>query len=485
MNTIVDQLPPIMNILKEQRDSVMKENNIAQDQLISALEDLNKSVTAIRMYEPFYGDLDFSVLHDMGFNELTKIDLPEGEITSIRNLPNTITSFECPKNLLVELEDLPDSLTHLEVPFNFLTHLDISHLSKLEKLNVNHNQLAQLDNIPSKMTDLLCENNKLRKLDLASSPNIRVLHINDNRILLIENLPEGIVDFQMDNNPGIEFRNSPNIPHTKTTEHKAEVAFAKKATYLENLKLYFKLKDKYESDNKKVQRKTYRSAPTKRMAKAALLNILPKCVNCKRPVGTIFETKDRYHTAVCGDRITPCKLHLKIYNGSETMSLYTALDIYREDIDRIKETIIKRKLDTLFAYVTEAESVKLFKNELLFYNEASELYKPILDRYTELYFSSAKEALLAKKEGDVFHLNERIHMLLEEYQASENPEIIKTAMTMYHNELIPEIRNVRMLKYEAMHIEEEQKEEFTLVSTRVTLEHDEFRSVDFAPNTIA
>ena len=53
----------------------------------------------------------------------------------------------------------------------------------------------------------------------------------------------------------------------------------------------------------------------------------PKCVNCKRPVGTIFssnydrETNSRILTAMCGDRTNPCNLKLVINTGN--IQLYT------------------------------------------------------------------------------------------------------------------------------------------------------------------
>ena len=50
-----------------------------------------------------------------------------------------------------------------------------------------------------------------------------------------------------------------------------------------------------------------------------LLEIKPKCINCKRPVGTTFSAgkKDDRYTVTCGDPNpgTRCKLDIVIFNG--------------------------------------------------------------------------------------------------------------------------------------------------------------------------
>lgn len=468
-----------MNIINEKRQTVIKENNTAQEQLLGILDKLNKSSQRIRLTEPLYGDVNLSILEELGFRNITDITFAKGEITSISGLPDGLISFICPDNYLIELENLPSSLQHIEIPHNYLITIDVSNLKQLESLIVTDNQITHLENLPESLSRLLCENNKLYYLDLRTCPIIKTLHISNNKITLIENLPEGIVDFQMENNPSMEFRNSKNIPALKTTTDDAEhIKVEKKKTYVENLHEYFKLKNKYETELGKLKHSAYKSAPTKQMGKRAVLLVKPKCIKCKRPVGTIFDNKNRYYTVICGDSVQPCNLNMKIHNGSELNPIYSMLDVFQESLDQIKETIIKRKLDTLFSYVSEDESVRLFKKELELYNEQSALYKPIFEKYTELYHSEHKKAMIEKKEGDIFVLIENIRDLLKEYQKTENPELLKTAMEMQQNELTPELRNLRLMKYEVIgieHSESERRDLFTLTTHEVMFEKSEFR----------
>jgi hypothetical protein len=468
-----------MNIIHEKRETVIKENNTAQTQLLGILDSLNKSSQQLRIVEPLYGDINLIVLEELGFKQLKDIQFEKGEITSIIGIPEGVVSFSCIDNYLIELESAPTTLRRLELTHNYLTSMDLDGLKDLDTLILTDNQFDRLENFPPSLSNLSCESNRLTHLDLRTCPELRVLHISNNAISLIENLPTGIVDFQMENNPAIEFRNSSIIPDPNpTTDTEEEMQFKKKQTYKENLNEYFKLKRKYETEVSKLKRTTYNAAPTKRMGKQAVLAIKPKCIKCKRPVGTIFANKDRYYTAICGDSVSPCNLNMKIHNGGELNPIYSMLDVFKESIDQVKESIIIRKLDTLFNYVSEEESVRLFKKEIELYNEQSELYKPIFERYNDLYHSDLKKTLIEKKQGDIFVLIENIRGLLSEYQKTDNIELLKTAMKLQNNELTPELRNLRILKYEDIHMESEMvgnREEFTLVCQEVVAEKSEFR----------
>ena len=111
---------------------------------------------------------------------------------------------------------------------------------------------------------------------------------------------------------------------------------------------------------------------------------------------SIFEKEWRY-TAKCGDVQAPCKLDIQIYVGDSNMSLDYILNIFLEENEEIKETIIKQKLDTLFSYVSEEESIKIFKKELEAYSASSKSFKQLLDKKNERFYSMEKKRLIEKK----------------------------------------------------------------------------------------
>ena len=112
------------SFIQEHRQNTIEENNTAQESLLDFLENLHPSLTEIVFKEPLNGDLDFAILKECNFTNITSIKCLPGNITSVTNLPEKITEFVCPQNLLIELDGLPKSLTILEIPDNGLKSLD-------------------------------------------------------------------------------------------------------------------------------------------------------------------------------------------------------------------------------------------------------------------------------------------------------------------------------------------------------------------------
>jgi hypothetical protein len=439
-----------MNIIQEQRDNILKENNTAQAYLKDFLEKFNKASRDITILEPLHGDLDFSVLKDYGITNITKIILTKGDITSIIGLPESVLEFECPDNLLVSLDGLPNNISRLEIPYNYLEDFDLSSLTKLETLIINDNKLTTIENIPSNIKELNCSNNNISTLNLSGVIRLEKLIVSNNPITVIENLPEGIVDFQMENTPSIEFRNSSAAAIVENNEPKEKQKNIKDA-----LNEYFKLKSKYEEMVYDMKKKIFEKADTKRQAKRDVLTIKPPCIKCKRPVGSVFSKQNGRYNAICGDSVKPCGLDIQIFVGDSKMQLNYILQIFREDNEELKDNIIRQKLDTLFNYTTEQESIKLFKKELEEFNSNSSIYKKLLDRNDELFHSIDKKHLIEKKNDEIFHLIERVNALLKEYENTQNKELLKQAVHIQVKEIQPEIRNLRNLKYEIMELNQE------------------------------
>jgi hypothetical protein len=454
--------------MDEQREDIIKENNTAQNQLISILENLTKGSKELKIEEALFGDIDFSILKELGYGNIKSIVLADGQITNIDGLSDGLLHFECPNNLLITLDELPSSLKTLKISFNHLTNIDISSLENLEKLSISHNKISVLENLPKTLIELECDNNKLERLDLIGLSELRVLNISNNRITLIENMPVGIVDFKMENTPSIEFRNSV-LPELRAENKDAEEELKNHKNYIESLNEFFKLKNSYEINHRKMIKSAFKREPNKRLGKLAAMSVKPTCIKCKRPVGTLFSNRnDGKYTAICGDKENPCSLNIKLYSGN-TIYLPYILNIFKNEIADIKDTIIRQKLDTLFSYVTEEKSVYLFKKEINSYNSNSILYNELLEKYNELFDNKHNEEMKQKKLDEIFILTEKLGDLLTEYKKTEKSSVLKTAMDLQINELYPEIRNMRLLQNEIIELNEYDIDKFSVFKYPVQL----------------
>lgn len=137
-----------------------------------------------------------------------------------------------------------------------------------------------------------------------------------------------------------------------------------KKRFTEALNTYYKLKRAYEdliaNEKNKILKKRDLGWKEKRKL---FVRLKPKCINCRRPVGSLFKTnqdgQDRYITAKCGDKADPCKLNIQINLGHIT-NLNDAIAEDEKDLSRDKLSIVKSKNDLLFGYITSQEAVETF-----------------------------------------------------------------------------------------------------------------------------
>lgn len=438
-----------MNIITEQRENIILNNNTAQNSFIYILENMNKQTDTIHIKNILYGDLDFKIMGEMGFGLVKRIIINKGEITNILNLPNSILHFECVDNLLINIENLPVSIETLILESNYIENIELSNLTKLNTLNISHNKLTVLERFPKTIQSLNCQNNYLQRIDLDGITKLTNLNISNNQITIVENLPDNLVEFLYDNNPTIEFRNKSNVVEIPSNVKIMEDD--NKLKYVEALHEYFKLKNKYMDKLRELKHKTFKNAPNKRAAQQRISLIKMPCIKCKRKVGTIFQTKDNRHIAICGDKVAPCSLNIQLFNGGDNIHILNLLNDLKITVDELKGSIIQHRLDTLFSYISEEESLKIYQNELNEFNDVSIIHKEYLDMYNDLYNNENTKALILKKNQNIFHIIERNRDILKEYANITNEttkrELIQNVVHTQIEQLIPETRNVSLLKY--------------------------------------
>ena len=84
------------------------------------------------------------------------------------------------------------------------------------------------------------------------------------------------------------------------------------------------------------------------------------------------------------------------------------------------------------------------------YNATSAQYKEYLDKYKELYNNEQRNKAIMDKTEHVFKLIEKSNLLIEEYKKTNDYEYLKASVELQVKEIIPETRNIRMLKHHIM-----------------------------------
>jgi len=435
-----------MNIIHIKRESTIRDNNTAQREFSNILQNLNTSITELNIKVPLHGDLDLTLLSERNFDNIKTIVFGEGEITNLYHVPDGVNKLICAKNLLVELDNLPSSLIYLDCDHNYLTSFNFSKLTMLEEFHCNDNKIEEFKNIPKSIVSLYCSQNKLKHLDLRHLSKLKFLHVSNNPLIIVENLPETIHEFVSENNP-IDMEIIENEYKNEETDKKIKKQIEKKIDYIEAVDKFFELKQKYEKELLRNKRKEFKKYLNKKIGSKKAALIKPKCINCHRPVGTIFSSSVSGYSAICGDTNQPCQLNIKLLRSSNS-TIENIVMIFKENVDEIKTEIIKQKLDTLFSYISESDSAVLFSKKIKEYNEDSKLLSDNLILYNDLHNNSHKMEMIQKKNEKIHEINKKIRMAINEYKNTEYKQTLRNAVELYIHDLMPEIDNLRRLKYD-------------------------------------
>jgi hypothetical protein len=449
----------------EKRADIIQHNNTAQQQFLDILENYSKSATELRIREPLHGDLDLEPLTEFG--NIRALYFLEGEITSIVNIPPRVVSIECAKNLLTELPtELPPALVYLNVSHNYLSTIEVLAVPSLKRLLLEDNKLESVENLPESLEELNLAQNKLTRLNLGGLTKLSKLNISNNPITIVENMTSDIAEFRMENTPTVEFRHLAQDVAANLVDGIREGSRAmvvdQPMEYKEALNTYFQLKSKYEKESYEKKRSIYEKlgALTNRAARKEAIRkvaeLKPKCIHCKRPVGTVFSKKDDHYLAICGDAANPCTLNIDLFNGSAKPIVHM-MNLFQEDLNDIKENIIGEKMDILFNYISEDKCVALFNKQMKLFQEDTQILNEITDTYREHFDNEYKKNKIVEKKKGIFSAIERSRGLLTQYQATENAEFLKEAMQIQVNEILPETTVIRFLENEIMEIEKKRQ----------------------------
>ena len=434
--------------------NLANEKNTAQfnvDQKIQQASSKAHESEFVLPWLPLYGEVNLAALKPL--NVVSVIVKEANKITELRGLPDGLKNLKLDKQLLIEVPQLPKSIETVNLDQNYLEKVDFSKFPKLKVLSLSGNRLKSLGELPESLEELYVDNNHISRLNLEGLGKLRVLHCRNNRTLRIENIPASIVDLKVEEGNPLILLDYDFVPSTTAAAEEGRRARGTEAEFVEALHDYLRLKTKYEDAAKltrtKVRELALKRGMSNKQAIKRAIAVKPKCVNCKRPVGTIFKMKEERLVAYCGDVNSPCGLRIEIFKGrfesDDEFAKYTD-----EELLRTKEKIIQQKMNVLFNYASEEETVHKFKDLIEEYNLYSFLKKTDVDIREDKRFNAHKKELIKGKAALLSELTAAMNVHMGEYEKTENRDFLHAAMDIYTREYLPEIHNLRMLKYSVM-----------------------------------
>ena len=246
--------------------------------------------------------------------------------------------------------------------------------------------------------------------------------------------------------------------------------------FSQSLNTFYKLKREYEVENSKQKRNIMKKEDLSWKEKRTEYKKLKrKCINCKRPVGTIFsnlynpEENGRKLMAVCGDHSNPCPFNIVI-NLGETSTFPQEIQDLEEDIQDLKSKIINDKNDQIFGYISSKEAVEKFDDIKENLNITISSYEASIAAFLEVTDSPVINEAIKKLQIEMYSIIHKIKELVKQFEGSRNISFIKDVVELYVNQLSPCLNKLNHLQYAYCAVEYESDDDtFHLIQKKNTL----------------
>ena len=224
--------------------------------------------------------------------------------------------------------------------------------------------------------------------------------------------------------------------------------------FVEEFNQYYTLKTNYENKYKKDKTKIIKdNISSWKEKRQEFKKLKPKCINCKRPVGTRFtQTYDNenlctFFRAVCGSLSEPCDLNIEL--KLPQCEIYPdVIHNFQKDINDEKKNIINNKNKLIFGYINSEEAVGLFDEIKERIQDNSDLLTYYLEEYIDIVDNREKNEELKELIEKSYIIINDMKILIQKFdETNNNIQLVQDVVSIYINQLTPLLNEIREKKY--------------------------------------
>ena len=256
----------------------------------------------------------------------------------------------------------------------------------------------------------------------------------------------------------------------------------KYSDFNEKMNEYYKLKNTYEKEKMKQVAQILKMDASIAKKRRTYNQLKPQCINCKRPVGTVFTCyydHDNANTgkilrATCGDVVTPCNLRILLDTG--VVELYVNdIKYIEEELKEVKNNIIVTKNRLLFNYIKEEEAIEEFAKYKKEINDYSDLLANYLQEYYNIIENPDKKKDLQKKQNEYYEIIKQIKESMDNFDAKSDETFVEDAVELFVKRLEPVMEEILKLKYSQMYVDyNDSNNTYSLIEKPFTISDTEF-----------
>jgi hypothetical protein len=225
---------------------------------------------------------------------------------------------------------------------------------------------------------------------------------------------------------------------------------------LDKLNTFYYLKQKYEQDKKERCNKFAlgKEELSWKMKRAYFASKKPKCVNCKRKVGSEFSIKHsdgfRNFLGKCGDLVNPCEFHIE-FKVPNVVRIDKELHNAHKKLNELHESVILTKNKVIFGMLDPAGAVSQFDDLNLQIGLSTIELEKYSRKLLQVTNNTEKKEELSNK---IVEFNENVaelNILMQ--KCLEDDEPIKKVVDYLVETIDPSAKHVSQMKYATREIE--------------------------------
>lgn len=231
--------------------------------------------------------------------------------------------------------------------------------------------------------------------------------------------------------------------------------------YLEELKEFYNLKNKYTLQKNALKNKLFNSKDSIESKKKIFSKHNFKCVNCNNLGGTIFYEDNKILKATCGNTSNPCDLNIEIIKMRQIIineELYKLNSLLKQE----KNEIILTKLNFLFNYIDEDKAIEIFEELKMNLTNLQENYNNMYLLYNSITNNSKTKELLNEKNIEYINSINKYKELINLYYTTNDNIYLKDAIYHYNNNLKILTEFLLKLKYLHNNIEYDEENKYLI-----------------------
>lgn len=210
---------------------------------------------------------------------------------------------------------------------------------------------------------------------------------------------------------------------------------------------YFTLKGEYDKDLRRRRRSIFRSARyTETEKRRKMANLKGKCFNCGSKGGMKFSQNGTFLVATCTDG--NCPLEIRIDRG-KVVPLLSLISSNIKAKDQTQEDIICTKLNMVFGYTTEAETVQEFKKLKTKYVVAAKKLESMVNAYKKYSTDESVQLELSQFEEELTTANVALNEISKGDYSDKAQRMVKVLI----EDIMPTAKKISGIKYPIQRVE--------------------------------